>query len=219
MSNFRISASTTCPINTFFTIFARNTTQLFSNMFITKESFNILIYQLNARLINYASRFVKDRVLASDMVQDTYVSFWETYNNKQISKPKSLIFSILRNKCIDTLKYMSLFKNQDIYNPLLDSDIEELYYANFISPSSNVDILYIDLEKCIKNSISNLPPKCKEVFTLSRCNFKKNTEIANELGISIKTVEKHITKALKILSKDISNAGYNSNHALTFFII
>ncbi len=187
-------------------------------MLINRENFNILVIQLNARLINYAFHFVGTRTVASDLVQDTYVSFWKAYNNKFISNYKSLLFNILRNKCLDTLKYMAIFKRQDIINWANDNGVEELYTADFVSPSSNVELLYKDLEKCISSSIESLPPRCKEVFILSRLDSKKNAEIADKLGISIKAVEKHITKALKILSRDLTDAGYNSNYAYTFFI-
>ena len=62
-----------------------------------------------------------------------------------------------------------------------------------------------ELDNTIKQAINNLPEKCKEVFLLSRDEQLKYKEIADKLGISIKTVENHIGKALKILHSSIGH--------------
>lgn len=60
-----------------------------------------------------------------------------------------------------------------------------------------------DLEESVSRAILVLPPACRLVFTLSRYDDLKNAEIADQLNISIKAVEKHITKALKILRENL----------------
>jgi RNA polymerase sigma-70 factor (ECF subfamily) len=62
-----------------------------------------------------------------------------------------------------------------------------------------------ELEGIIQESISNLPPKTREVFIKKRFENKKNAEIAQEMGVSLKAVEAHITKALRILKTKLSD--------------
>ena len=69
-----------------------------------------------------------------------------------------------------------------------------------VSPSDS-KTLYDELVQNLNEKINSLPPRCREVFIMSRQEGKTNREISGQLGISEKAVEKHITKALKIMDE------------------
>ena len=76
--------------------------------------------------------------------------------------------------------------------PELESNLGVL---SSIEPSAFV---FEEIERIIQQTLDELPPQCRKVFLLSRFEEKKNREIAEELNISVKVVEKHITKGLRI---------------------
>lgn len=91
------------------------------------------------------------------------------------------------------------FKNDLLNHKERELDIEVLNSIQF-------DTLELtELERIIQESISDLPPKTREVFIKKRFENKKNAEIAEEMGVTLKAVEAHMTKALKILKTKLSD--------------
>ena len=171
---------------------------------LTDESFESLYYEFAPRLCNYAKRFLQDDFVAEDLVQETFVKLWEKYNGTSSSRWSSLLFTRLRNGCLDRLRAMSARKGLFISESVADLCDEFLYSADFRgSCTPEEKTLYEELIRSLSDSVNGLPPRCREVFILSRQDGKTNKEIATLLGVSEKAVEKHITKALKIMDRAI----------------
>lgn len=146
----------------------------------------------------FAKAYVVDEDIAKDMVQEVFANLWV----KRSSLPqqldlKSYLYQSTRNNCLNHLKQLKVQnkyekRTRDNYQDLL-LNYEALNQLNFDSLS------YQELQKSLSEAIAELPPKCREVFEMSRYNGMKNKEIAEHLNISIKAVEGHITKALKLL--------------------
>lgn len=151
-----------------------------------------------AALLAYCNSYVKNEDVAKDLVQDSFKSLWEKRSSWDSKYNfKFILFSIVRNKAINYLKHQKV----------------QLKYVN----EFNRDLLQVDLnlraiefDSCdiliakethlnIESAIDELPQRCKQVLELSRNKEMKNKEIADELSISIKTVESQMTKALKHL--------------------
>ena len=186
-------------------------------MLLTEDNFRQLVFDVNARLVNYAGRYVPDRASACDIVQESWISLWNRYRGKVVYKAEALLYTIVRNKCLDFLKSACIFDNIPIDSIIEFCPADELLYRDLVSDlAGDVPLICRDLEKCIGEAISTLPPRCLEVFRMSRTDRKSNREIAVLLGISEKAVEKHITKALKILSSSLSSSGFNPVVLLLF---
>jgi RNA polymerase sigma-70 factor (family 1) len=164
---------------------------------MSKKEFEIL-YRINyPRLKTYARKFVDDTT-AEDLLQDVFLNFWNNKRSSGINNPESYLFISLRNACYNHLK-KTVLQNK-VFNMNADHQGEYLYHLDY-QQEADLKSLKEQLEQELKEKLEHLPPKCKEVFLLSRFSGLKNREVALKLGISEKVVEKHISRAFKILRK------------------
>lgn len=140
-------------------------------------------------LCEYASHYISDED-AEELVQELMVFIWEIRENWVIETSlKSYLFVSVRHRCLNAIK-----KNQ--YHERIYNQIYEKIKDQFEDP----DYYFInELTENIHKAIDLLPDTYRETFTLSRLGEKTNVQVAEELGISVKTVEYRISQALKIL--------------------
>jgi RNA polymerase sigma-70 factor (family 1) len=164
---------------------------------MSRKEFEILFRINYPRLKSYARKFV-DESTAEDLLQDVFLNFWNNKRNCGISNPESYLFISLRNACYNYLK-KSVLQNK-IFTVSAESQDESLYHLDY-HHEADLKSIKEQLEEELKEKLELLPPKCKEVFLLSRFKGLKNREVALNLGISEKVVEKHISRAFRILRK------------------
>lgn len=171
---------------------------------LDKRAFEEIYSGYYLRLVSFAYNLLQDREVAKDLVQDSFVRFWEKYHSKELADnaPVGIVFVIVRNSCLDFLRK----KSAEHRIILSTSDAEELLFASSVLHSSPAEYLTIskELSREISLAYKALPEKCSEVFRLSREEELSNAEISSRLGISVKAVEKHITKALKFFKKSLN---------------
>lgn len=168
-----------------------------------QEVFRSVYEKFFGSLLVYAKEYVIDSNIAHEMVQDTFVKLWEKKETLDDNTfLQSFLYRITRNNCLNYLKHI---KVEEKYNTFTRAKKIELALNNTaLNNNSAEKILSEELEEHINNAIENLPPKCKEIFKLSRFEEKKYREIAEELNLSVKTVENQILKALKVLREKLS---------------
>lgn len=188
-------------------------------MFLDNSSFEQLYYEYNERLLNFAFHFVGDRQLAQDLIHESYVRLWEKYSGKESAEWHPLLFRIVRNRCLDYLRHLSVIKTERLKESLKEVCAEKLYYLDFDFNGSDGKTILDELVYETGRIMHHLPDRCREVFILSRFRGMKNREIADLLQISEKAVEKHITKALKIFQKELSRSGYIYSLAMLLFFV
>jgi RNA polymerase sigma-70 factor (family 1) len=152
-----------------------------------------LIYKMHwLRLYQVACRITEDDAVAQDIIQDTFVSFWEKGCHKDIISIEGYLYQAVKFRCFMHLRSGSISQRH----------LERLTrVATSASPEQEYETH--EVEELLQRSIDHLPEKCREVFLLSRIQFLPNKMIAEKLHISPKTVENQITKALKHLRLSI----------------
>lgn len=176
---------------------------------MTETEFETVFKRKFKPLSNIAFSILKDEDNAKDIVQQVFLKLWD--RKEKLSIHSSLSGYLTRSVINTSLGYIE--KNKKIqFKPDYN---EEDNRANDINETP---IPVEELKEKINQAIAELPPKCRNVFSLSRYAGMTNKEIASELGISIKAVEKHIGKALKELRISLKPL-YNSLIAVIFFII
>ncbi len=133
---------------------------------------------------------VKDGAIAEEIVQDFFVSLWEKREVLNINTSlEGYIFTAVRYQVINVLQKQIVRDNYKVqlqaYETLSNATLDQVYFN--------------ELNQIIEHEIKQLPDKCQNVFRLSRQENLSTKEIAHKLNISTKTVENHLTKALKIL--------------------
>ena len=144
-------------------------------------------------LFNLSVRLVDDSQAARDIIQDVFANLWEKRQTLHLKKPvKAYLLKAIINR---SLNFLRDHARTECY-PL--TSIRFDVHATLKNDSSTA-MESRELQHAIQQVIQSLPPRCKVVFILSREYQMSNTEIARQLEISVKGVEKHITKALKVL--------------------
>jgi RNA polymerase sigma-70 factor (ECF subfamily) len=126
-----------------------------------------------------------------------------------------LLFMIVRNKCLDRVKQLTLKRGVEAIRHQQPECDEMLYALDF---GTDDRTLYHELEEEIRKVADSLPDRCREVFLMSRMDGMKNKEIAQALGISEKAVEKHITRALKEFKAHLISSGHISPDLMSLII-
>lgn len=159
------------------------------------DAFEYVFKTYYPRLRNYAQRFVSDKDDLEDIVQNCFSKLWERRQQVTFISISALLFTMVRNGCLNYLKHQALVGGYETRSLSNMAGAEELYSTD-MKGSADSDTLYHELSAQIEQVMSQLPPRCREIFTMSRFEGMKNREIAERLDISVKVVEKHITKAL-----------------------
>jgi RNA polymerase sigma-70 factor (family 1) len=151
-----------------------------------------LYYQ---KLVVFAMKYLGDLEIARDLVQDLFLSIYESRRSISIQTSlKSYLYSAVKNRCLNHIKHKAVREKHT--NTIIhsengrDQDLEEKINAT-------------ELEARIFEIVSQLPDKCRQIFIMSRVDGKRNREIADELKLSVRTVETQISKALKTLKDNL----------------
>lgn len=157
-------------------------------------AFKKVFLLLYPRLKGYCHLYIKEIPVVEDIIQESFISLWE---NRQKIDPlqtiESYIFVMVRNRCINELKKKKLEKENFIPEVTEIEELQYLYQLDFISREEKpLEEMMVD---SIKDAIDELPAKMKRVFVSNKIEGKKQVELAAEMGISLKMVEKHIATA------------------------
>ncbi len=143
-------------------------------------------------LCNHINFYIHNPSVAEEIAQDVYVYFWEKREDIVINKSvKSYLFTAAKNRSLNHLR------NEKAKLNIREKIAKTVENSSDETPEKIMDIQW--LNNLIQQAIDTLPPKCREVFMLSREQKLSYKEIAQYLNISIKTVENQMGKALKLL--------------------
>jgi RNA polymerase sigma-70 factor (ECF subfamily) len=163
------------------------------------RAFETLFERYWSVIYGTAFSYLKDKEACSEIVQDIFLNIWQKRNEFKIGCLKNYLTSAARYHVYKKLKAK---KSSAI---LYIESYEHLTTANKDTNRFDENISYLELEKSVETSLSDLPKRCREIFLLSRMSNLTNDEIAQQLGISKRTVENQITTALKFLRSILKN--------------
>ncbi len=138
-----------------------------------------------APLCNYAAAIIKNKHAAEDLVQSVFIQLWEKKKFIEMDKPASYLMLCVKNKSIDYLRALKRNKETSM-DELPEKLVHKIQHLK-----------EEDIDPILSYFVSKLPPKTKNVFLLSRKQGLSYKEIANQLGVSSKTVENQMSSALK----------------------
>ena len=162
-------------------------------MGIDTKTFETLFKQNFVAVTAYCNKYVRDTEEAKDLAHRAFMKVWEKREAvPEGSNVKALTYRIAHNLSINYIRDHKKF-----------CDEEELQTVESENSYADNDIKAAELEAAVIDTINHMPEKSKKVFLMSRYDQLSYNDIAGQLGVSIKTVEAHISAALKLLRKKI----------------
>jgi len=160
-------------------------------------AFEMLFRTYYQPLCNYAFTFVQDRDEAEEIVQSTFLNIWEKRESLSIhTGVKPYLYAMVRNACLNVLKHEKIKQQHAAM---------EMAVAERSTESVARTVMASELETRIYQAMDRLPEQCRLIFKLSRFEELKYAEIAQQLNISIKTVENQMGKALRIMREQLKD--------------
>lgn len=158
------------------------------------DGFTQLFSESRAALRRYVLRLVKSRSATEEIVQEAFLRTYE--QGTSVHVPRAFLFSVARNLAFKARRHDRAVKTFSID----DSDAERIYTAQ---DSPEQTILSEERIRLLQEAIQRLPPQCRAAFALKVFHDCSYQEIAERLGIAKKTVEKHISLALRTTNADL----------------
>ncbi len=147
-------------------------------------------------LCNHANTLLNDIDESEEVVQQLFIQLWEKREAMEISTSiQAYLYRAIRNSCLNKIKHNKVRR-------LYTEEVTAL--ARTSEPTSSIS-LQNELQDQIKQAIEGLPEQCRIIFKLSRFEELKYSEIAEQLGLSIKTVENQMGKALRVMREKLKD--------------
>jgi RNA polymerase sigma-70 factor (ECF subfamily) len=160
------------------------------------QAFKLIFDSNYEKLAYFAYKYVDDKAAAEDIVQEVFVNFWaKRHQWKVTTSLQAYLYGAVRNSCLNYIKFNKVrtaYAERSNHTEREDAHIPEQVDAK-------------DLAKLIESGLVNLPVERQKIFRLSREEGLKYREIADQLGISIKTVEAQMGKALKFMREQLKD--------------
>jgi len=180
-----------------------STTHLIEGLIIgDEETYISLFREYYISLCSYSRRFVGRKDVAEEIVSETFFKIWENRAKIRITTSvKSYLFQAVNN---NSLFYLRKLKNQKTLNDYFQDTAYENIGFNEIPEEPDESCLSMEnINEKIEEAVSQLPPQQQKAFRLKRFEGKKNHEVAQIMGLSVKTVEMHLSKATLNLRRSL----------------
>ncbi|MGQ1788433.1 RNA polymerase sigma-70 factor [Saccharicrinis sp. GN24d3] len=165
-----------------------------------KVSFGILFNVYYKRLSSIALYYLNDEESAKDVIQDVFAIVWERHDGlKEVHNLSSWLFSMTKNQCLKKIDHLKVKQKHTDYLKYRELEITQ----SALSDLDTSPLTFDEINTIIQKTLKSLSPQARRIFEMSRFGHKKNREISEELGISIKTVEANMSKSLKVFKRSL----------------
>lgn len=169
------------------------------------KDFNSLFNSNYSRMIRFAYGYVKDSEIAEDFVVDAFSKYWQNRKSLQEnSNPQAYILTIVKNKCLNYLQHLKV-KEKAVEELAKYSSWHIETSLQTLSACDPNKLFSKEIQNIVDETLANMPEKTAHIYRLSRDRGLSYKEIAYDLGVSVKTVEFHISKALDFLRKALKD--------------
>ncbi len=158
-------------------------------------AFDAIFRQWYEPVVRSANRILHDPGVAEELAQDVMLELWR--RREQLPDGSSIpgyLMQAARNRALNHLRHLQVQKKSQVYVEAMSEPAEQ----------ADADTQANELESAIREAIADLPPRTREVFLMSRERNLKYSEIAEQLGVTVKAVEANMSRALRQLREKLS---------------
>ena len=160
-----------------------------------RGAFETVFREHYAPLVRFAQAMLRSREASEDIVQDVLLNLWRQRESLRVDdSQRAYLYRGVRNRALNSMRNDRVRREAV---PFLARETPD-------TPTGEAEVLESELETAARAAIAELPPRCREIFELSRFKGLRYTEIAESLGISVKTVETQMGRALKSLRERLA---------------
>lgn len=156
-----------------------------------EKAFRELYIRYKGKLWHYCFSFLKSEEESDDLIQEIFICLWELRGslNPELSF-SSFMYSLVRNRVLN------YFRDMDV-----ETQAKKALSGSLLTKTEHVetDIIYTEYQQILKDAIDHLPPQRKKVFIMSRTDNMSHKEIATHLGLSVNTVQDHISESMRFI--------------------
>ncbi|MFY9152956.1 MAG: RNA polymerase sigma-70 factor [Prolixibacteraceae bacterium] len=164
-----------------------------------EQAFELLFRRYYVRLVGFANKFISNTPESEEIVQEVFLNIWKKKDQLQLnSEIRPYLFKSVQNLCFNFIEHQKVVDNY--------YSVIELVYKNQAEDFNTYEsVLLGEFQAKAESAIESLPEQCRRIFRMSRQEGLKYTEIAEQLGISVKTVETQMSRALSKLKTELKD--------------
>ena len=167
-------------------------------------AFEKFYIEFHPKLFAFSRKFIDDSETAKDILQEVFFDFWTQRSVIDIkTSVQSYLFRMLHNRCLNHIRSRKIHEKYVDYSENKLKEAELAFYDYGLD--NYTSIFFLEMQDILEKSIQSLPESCRQIFLLSRNEGLTSKEIANQLNISIRTVENQIYRSLKIIKEDLKD--------------
>lgn len=165
--------------------------------------FNELYRKHYDGFVRFADSYVLDRAVAEDMVAESFMAYWNNRKSMRAdSNVRAYLLTVLKNKCLNHL-HQRQFREKQLHDIGKVSQWDLQTRISTLEVCNPEEVFSAEIQQLVDKAVRELPERTLQVFLMSRYEHKSNKEIAAALGITVKGVEFHVTKALEQLRRQL----------------
>lgn len=150
------------------------------------------------RSLCFVRSYVRDVMVAEDIVSEAIIQLWEISKKGKVDHPLALLTLILKSKSLNYLKHQAI--EYETKERMSEKQIREMHYRIISLEACDPNEMFSEeISRLVQKALTSLPEQTQKIFKMSRYEQMPVKEIAARMNITPKSVEYHITKALKVL--------------------
>lgn len=165
-----------------------------------EDTYVYLFRKYYIQLCAYSRRYVGRKDIAEELVSETFFNIWK--NREALEIHSSLKGYLFHAVCNNSLSFLRKQKREESLDEFLEIS-NDIHTAVTSDESPSDSLIFSDLNEAITKAVDALPSQQKKAFCLKRYEGKKNAEIAEIMGISVKTVEMHLSRSVLTLRRNL----------------
>jgi len=161
-------------------------------------NFNDIYTQYYKRALLFVRSYVRDEMASEDIVSDTMINLWAELKKENVEHPQALLLSMLKNASLNYLKHEDI--RRDAHENIASFMVNDLQYRiNTLEACDPDEVYSAEIADIVEKTLATLPAQTRRVYEMRRYDGLSVKDAAEKLAVDAKTVEYHLTKALKML--------------------